>query len=123
EMGDLPWTLFYYWLYYRYQLDDPILRGRVYPLLKRAIGNYLAYLGRGEDGRGHLPPTESRGLATVPDANYDLALLTWGLETLIAGAEHLRLDEPMLARGRAVLANLTPFPTDSAGLMVGRGRP
>jgi len=123
EMGDLPWTLYYYWLYYRYQMDDPILRDRVYPLLKRAIGNYLAYLERGDDGRWHLPPTESPELATVPDANYDLALLTWGLETLIVSAEHLRLEEPMLARWREVLANLTPFPADSAGLMVGRGRP
>src|SRR5207249_741824 len=62
-------------------------------------------------------------LATVPDANYDLALLTWGLETLIASAEYLRLDEPLLDRWRDVLANLTSFPTDSSGLMVGRGRP
>ncbi len=123
EMGDLPWTLYYYWLDYRYQMDDRILRERVYPLLKRAIGNYLAYVERGEDGRWHLPPTESPELATVPDANYDLALLTWGLETLIASAEHLRLDEPLLERWRDVLANLTPFPADSSGLMVGRGRP
>src|SRR5213595_1427031 len=123
EMGDLPWTLYYYWLDYRYQMDDRILRERVYPLLKRAIGNYLAYVERGEDGRWHLPPTESPELATVPDANYDLALLTWGLETLIASAERLRLDEPLLPRWRDVLANLAPLPTDSAGLMVGRGRP
>ncbi len=123
EMGDLPWTLYYYWLYYRYQMDDRILRERVYPLLKRAIGNYLAYLERGDDGRWHLPPTESPELATVPDANYDLALLTWGLETLIAGAERLQLEDPLLPRWRDVLANLTLFPTDSSGLMVGRGRP
>ena len=123
EMGDLPWTLYYYWLYYRYQMDDRVLRERVYPLLKRAIGNYLAYLERGDDGRWHLPPTESPELATVPDANYDLALLTWGLETLIASAERLQLEDPLLPRWRDVLANLTLFPTDSAGLMVGRGRP
>ena len=123
EMGDLPWTLYYYWLFYRYQMDDRILRERVYPLLKRAIGNYLGYLERGEDGRWHLPPTESPELATVPDANYDLALLTWGLETLIASAQRLRLDDPLLPRWRDVLANLTLFPTDSSGLMVGRGRP
>src|SRR6266576_1033815 len=121
EMGDLPWTMYYYWLDYRYQMDDRILRERVYPLLKRAIGNYLAYVERGDDGRWHLPPTESPELATVPDANYDLALLTWGLETLIASAEHLRLDEPLLERWRDVLANLTPVPTESSGLMVGRG--
>ena len=123
EMGDLPWTLYYYWLYYRYQMHDRVLRERVYPLLKRAIGNYLAYLERGDDGRWHLPPTESPELATVPDANYDLALLTWGLETLIASAERLQLEDPLLPRWRDVLANLTLFPTDSSGLMVGRGRP
>ena len=123
EMGDLPWTMYYYWLHYRYQMDDRILRERVYPLLKLAIGNYLAYVERGDDGRWHLPPTHSPELATVPDANYDLALLRWGLETLIGGAQRLGLDEPLLSRWRDVLANLTPFPTDSAGLMVGRGRP
>ncbi len=123
EMGDLPWTLYYYWLFSRYQMDDRILRERVYPLLKRAIGNYLACLERGDDGRWHLPPTESPELATVPDANYDLALLTWGLETLIASAERLQLEDPLLPRWRDVLANLTLFPTDSSGLMVGRGRP
>ena len=123
EMGDLPWTMYYYWLHYRYQMDDRILRERVYPLLARAIGNYLAYLERGEDGRWHLPPTHSPELATVPDANYDLALLRWGLQTLIASAERLRLDEPLLPRWREVLEHLAPFPTDSAGLMVGRGRP
>src|SRR6266567_4140672 len=88
-----------------------------------AIGRYLAYLERGDDGRWHLPPTESPELATVPDANYDLALLTWGLETLIAGAERLQLEDPLLPRWRDVLANLTLFPTDSSGLLVGRGRP
>src|SRR5213595_816919 len=123
EMGDLPWTLYYYWLHYRYQMDDRILRERVYPLLRRAMGNYLAYVERGDDGRWHLPATHSPELATVPDANYDLALLRWGLETLIASADRLRIDDPLLSRWRDVLANLTPFPSDSAGLMVGRGRP
>ena len=123
EMGDLPWTLYYYWLHYRYQMDDAILRERVYPLLRRAIGNYLAYIERGEDGRWHLPATHSPELATMPDANYDLALLRWGLETLIASAEHLKIDDPLLSRWRETLANLTPFPRDSLGLMVGRGRP
>src|SRR6266542_1714238 len=123
EMGDLPWTMYYYWLHYRYQMDDRILRERVYPLLVRAIGNYLAYLERGEDGRWHLPPTHSPELATVPDASYDLALLRWGLETLLASAARLRLDEPLVPRWREVLDHLAPFPTDTAGLMVGRGRP
>src|SRR5437773_3675524 len=123
EMGDLPWTLYYYWLHYRSQLVHRILRDRVYPLLRRAMGNYLAYVERGDDGHWHLPATHSPELATVPDANYDLALLRWGLETLIASADRLRIDDPLLPRWRDVRANLTPFPSDSAGLMVGRDRP
>jgi hypothetical protein len=123
EMGNLPWTMFYYWEHYRYQMDDHVLRDRVYPLLCRAIGNYLAYIERGDDGKYHLPKTHSPELATIPDANYDLSLLRWGLQTLIASAEHLRLDEPRLTRWRDVLTNLTPFPVDSNGLMVGRDRP
>jgi len=42
---------------------------------------------------------------------------------LIASAERFGPAEPLLPRWRDVLANLAPFPTDSAGLMVGRGRP
>jgi alpha-L-fucosidase 2 len=123
EMGDLPWTMYYYWQHYRYQMDDRILRDRVYPLLGRAIGNYLGYVYRGEDGKYHLPKTHSPELATIPDANFDLALLRWGLQTLIASAERLRLDDPRLPRWRDVLANLTTFPVDSSGLLVGAGRP
>ncbi|HKO14627.1 MAG TPA: alpha-L-fucosidase, partial [Gemmatimonadaceae bacterium] len=123
EMGDLPWTLFYYWEYYRYQMDDAVLRDRVYPLLRLAIGNYLGYVERGADGRYHLPPTESPELAVVPDASYDLALLRWGLQTLIASATRLHLADPLLPRWREVLANLAPFASDSTGLWVGRDRP
>ena len=123
EMGNLPWTMYYYWQYYRVTMNDRLLRERVYPLLSRAIGNYLAYVEKGADGRYHLPKTHSPELATVPNANYDLALLRWGLETLIASAERLELDEPRLSRWRDVLANLSPFPADSSGLLVGRDRP
>ncbi len=124
EMGDLPWTLFYYWEYYRYTMNDRLVRDRVYPLLRLAIGNYLAYLEKGSDAQYHLPPTESPELATVADANYDLALMRWGLQSLIATAERLHLHEPELPRWRDVLANLAPFPSDSlTGLWVGRDHP
>jgi hypothetical protein len=123
EAGDLPWTMYYYWQYYRYTMDEKLLRARVYPLLSRAIGNYLGYVEKGADGKYHLPKTHSPELASMPDANFDLALLRWGLETLIASAEQLHVADPHLARWRDVLANLTPFPQDSTGLLVGRDRP
>ncbi len=123
EMGDLPWTMFYYWEHYRYQMDDALLRDRVYPLLRLAIGNYLPYLEKGADGKYHLPPTLSPELAVVPDANYDLALLRWGLQSLIGAADRLHINEPLLPRWRYVLATPSPFPADSTGLWVGRDRP
>lgn len=123
EAGNLPWTMFYYWQYYAYTMNDDILRRRVYPLLSRAIGNYLGYVEKGSDGKYHLPKTHSPELASIPDANYDLSLLEWGLQTLIASAERLKINDAHLPPWRDVLANLTPFPQDSTGLLVGRDRP
>lgn len=122
EAGNLPWTMYYYWEYYRYQMDDAILRDRVLPLLRRAINHYLAYLEKGADGHWHLPPTLSPELAIAPDCTYDLALLRWGCQTLIDSCEHLKIADPLLPRWRDVLANLTPYPIDATGLMIGRGR-
>ena len=122
EAGNLPWVMFLYYDFYRAQMDDAILRDRVLPLLGPTIGHYLAYVHKGDDGRYHLPKTHSPEFADVPDANYDLGFLKWGLETLIAETERLKIDDPRLPRWRDVLANLTPFPVDDTGLMIGRGR-
>jgi alpha-L-fucosidase 2 len=123
EAGNLPWTMYYYWQYATYQNDDTLLRNRVFPLLKLAINHYLAYLERDAKGHYHLPPTLSPELAIVPDCNYDLALLRWGCMTLAETAERLKIDDPLLPKWRDVLANLTPFPVDDTGLMIGRDRP
>jgi alpha-L-fucosidase 2 len=123
EAGNLPWTMYYYWEYARYQADDGVLRDRVLPLLRKAINHYLAYLEKGSDGRWHLPKTLSPELAAVPDCTYDLALLRWGCATLVESCERLKIADPLLPRWRDVLANLTPYPTDDTGLMIGRDRP
>ena len=123
EMGNLPWVLYLYWVYYRCQMDDTILRDRVLPLLRLTIGHYLAFVQKDDQGHWHLPPTYSPEFATAPDCSYDLALLKWGLETLIESSEHLHINDPLLPHWRDVLANLTPFPTDASGLMIGSGMP
>lgn len=62
EMGNLPWVLYLYWVYYRCQMDDTILRDRVLPLLKLTIGHYLAFVQKDDQGHWHLPPTYSPSL-------------------------------------------------------------
>ena len=125
ERGDLTWTLHNYWLQYRYSGDETMLRERLYPILKRAIGYYLHLLKPGPDGKLHLPLSLSPEFPkTAPDTNYDLALLRWGLMTLLACHDRLALHDPMAATWRDTLAKLTPFPVDPAtGYMIGAGVP
>ena len=123
EPGNLAWVMYLYWEFYRYQMDDAILRDRVFPLLALSTGLYLTHLETGADGVIHLKPTYSPELAFASDANYDLALLRWSLQTLVAACERLRIDDARLPRWRDVLSRLAPFPVDETGLMIGRDLP
>lgn len=121
ELGNLPWACHNLWLMYRATMDDEFLRDDLSPILRRAINYYLHFLVEGEDKKLHLPVTHSPEYGDAPDANYDLALLRWGCQVLLAASARLKIDDPLLPRWRQVLAGLTPFPQDENGLMVGRG--
>jgi alpha-L-fucosidase 2 len=131
ERGDLTWALHNYWLQYRYSGDEKLLRDELYPILKLSIAYYLHLLSPGSDGKLHLPlstspeypsPTGS-GNALVHDANYDLSLLRWGLNTLLAINERFNLKDPLAKKWRDTLKNLTPNPVDENGYMVGADQP
>lgn len=125
ERGDLTWALHNYWLQYRYSGDEALLRNGLYPILKLSIGYYLHLLSPGPDGKLHLPVSTSPEYPkNAPDLNYDLSLLRWGLNTLLAVNERFNLNDPLAAKWRDTLANLTPNPVDPAtGLMIGAGQP
>jgi hypothetical protein len=126
ERGNLTWGLHNYWLQYRYSGDEEMLRERLYPILKRAIGYYLHLLTEGEDGKLHLPRSGSPEYphpGGIPDTNYDLSLLRWGLETLLATNDRFKLNDPLVAKWKETLEKLTPYPVDENGYMVGAGVP
>ncbi|HTX20903.1 MAG TPA: hypothetical protein VMD27_03430 [Candidatus Aquilonibacter sp.] len=135
ERGDLTWVLHNYWLQYRYSGDETLLLGSspkgdsstngLYPILKRAINYYLHLVTPGPDGKLHLPVSTSPEYpgGNVRDANYDLSLLRWGLNTLIAINEKFDLHDPLAAKWSDTLKNLTPDPVDANGYMVGAGMP
>lgn len=125
ERGDLTWALHNYWLQYRYSGDDKLLRDGLYPILKLSIGYYLHLLSPGADGKLHLPVSTSPEYPqNAPDLNYDLSLLRWGLNTLLAVNERFDLNDPLAPKWRDTLARLTPNPVDPAtGLMIGAGQP
>jgi alpha-L-fucosidase 2 len=124
ERGDLTWALHNYWLQYRYSGDEKLLRDGLYPILKLSIGYYLHLLSPGPDGKLHLPVSTSPEFPkNAPDLNYDLSLLRWGLNTLLAVNDRFGLHDPLAEKWRSTLANLTPNPVGPDGYLVGAGQP
>lgn len=123
EVGLLPWALHNIWLQYRHSMDDAMLREKVFPLLRRSMNYYLRFLQKGDDGRVHLPGTYSPEYSTAPDCNFDLALIRWGCQTLLDSATRLKIDDPLRAKWQETLAQLTDYPQDENGFMIGRGVP
>ncbi|MBI2061388.1 MAG: hypothetical protein HYT87_16745 [Nitrospirae bacterium] len=126
ELGNLTWALHNCWRQYRYSMDDDMLRDRFFPLLRGSINLFLHMLEEGPDGKLHLPPTHSPEFndpAMVPDANYALGLLRWGLWTLLQTTSLLRIDDELQPRWESTLERLTDFPQDEHGLMIGHGQP
>lgn len=124
EFGNLVWALQLYEWQARYEGDPATLR-RLFPILHRAVSYMDHRLERGEDGRLHFPTAISPEYEVeAPDANYNLALMRWGAQSLLQIAGELKIEDAKAARWRQVLAELAPYPEDPAqGLMIGRGVP
>lgn len=123
QVGLLPWACHNLWLIYRHKMDDDILRNKLFPLLKESINYYLHFLEKGEDGKLHLPATYSPEYDCTEDCNFDLALLRWGCQTLLESARRLDIRDSLTGTWKNVLENLTPYPMDENGLLIGKNMP
>jgi alpha-L-fucosidase 2 len=120
--ANLTWAMHDCWMIYRRTMDDRLLREKIYPLLKRAVNNQLHHLYE-SGGQWHMPATESPEYGMVHDANYELASLRWGCETLLTAAARLGLADRQIPQWRDVLKRLAPYPVDANGFMVGADEP
>ncbi len=125
EFGNLTWTLHNVWMQARHGGDDAMLRDTLVPLLRRAAAYMVHQLKPGDDGRLHFPvDTSPEYPDRAPDTNYNVALLRWALQALIAADERFALKDPKAAEWRATLEKLTPYPVDpKTGYMIGAGVP
>lgn len=125
--GDFTWALWLYWQQYRYSMDESLVKDQgkhaFYPLLKASVNLYLHLLAPGEDKKLHLPRLHSPEYGEAPDNNYNLSLLRWGCGTLLALNERYHLDDPQIPEWKRVLNDLTPYPQNENGFMVGAGLP
>jgi len=122
ELSNLTWVLHNYYLHYRYTMDEAMLRDRIFPLLKQSVNKTRLSLVSGPDGKLHIksgvsPEYENKPNPN-PDCNYDLTLLRWGCETLLATNDRLKLNDPLVPEWQKILRDLTPYPTDENGFKV-----
>jgi hypothetical protein len=120
ETGNLTWILFYYYEYCQYLQKEHELLKKFFPLLKRNIAYYEHIRIKRADGKYHLPETGSPEYASAKDCNYDLALLYWGLNTLLELNTKYKLKDLKAASWKDFRDNLTPYPVDPEnGYMIG----
>lgn len=101
-----------------------MLREFLYPMLRLAAMFLIRHLRPGADGHLHFPPDVSPEYPErAPDTNYNLSLLRWALQALLAIHQRDGLDDPYAPRWRDVASRLPPFPADATGLMIGDGVP
>ena len=120
--GHLVWAMHACWLIYRGSMDDDVLRDTIYPIMKRAA-NYQIHRLVKRNGRYHAPVSHSPEYGDAPDANYELAMLRWVCHAVITAGTRLKLDPAELEKYRDILENLTDYPMNENGFMVGRGVP
>ncbi|MBM4028319.1 MAG: hypothetical protein FJ280_23440, partial [Planctomycetes bacterium] len=134
ELGNFTWIAKLLHDQYRYTMDRQFLAETVYPVLRAAVEVPCSLLERGEDGKLHLPRTTSPEYPTpgdparstfcpAQDTSYDLALLRWGLTTLLDAEHELGMTDAHSALWKECLRDLTPYCLDENGLMVARGLP
>ena len=120
EVGNLAWTLFYYWQHCVGYGDTEALTTKLFPLLKDAINTFF-HIRTTTNGKYGIPVTASpeytSGSAGA-NTNYDLANLRWGLMTLIDIDTTYHINDPKLAEWKDFLDNLVDFQTDANGYKI-----
>lgn len=134
EMGNFTWIIMLLYNYARSIMDKELLVNKVYPLLRSNMNIALKLLHRWEDGKLHLPQTtspeypnpknpEQRNSCPAHDTSYDLALIRWGLETLLRIYEENQLSDSLYDTWKETLRDLSPLCINENGIMVARDLP
>ena len=112
EVGNLCWTLFYWYQQCLAYGDDKDMKERLFPLLKSAVNLFFHIRLTNPDGTYSLPVTASPEYPVSnvgPNSNYDLANLRQGLMELIAIDEKFNINDPMLPQWKDFLAKMPDF--------------
>jgi hypothetical protein len=119
----LPWLMQMYYLHNQRSMNEKQLRDSIYPLMRRAFNVYMRILYLGEDGLYHIPYTYSDEYGNAKETSLNIALARWGFRTLIATAERLKIEEPLLPRWKEMLSKMQDYNINENGIMIGKNVP
>ncbi len=125
ELGNLTWLLYYYHQHYRYSMDTQT-GNNLFEILTKSVNYYLHLLEKNDQGKYHVgvktsSPEYPNGYGF--DTNYDLAILRWGLKTLISLNAELNKNDPLLTKWSEVFTNLVDYPKNENGFMIAKDIP
>ena len=112
EVGNLAWTLFYWYQQCLAYGDDEAMRERLFPLLKASVGLFFHIRKTNPDGTYSLPVTASPEYpvpSVGPNSNYDIANLRQALTELICIDKKFAINDPMLPEWEDFLAKMPDF--------------
>ena len=116
------WIAHLFWLHWLYSRDKRFLRERAYPFLREMVQGYLHIIEKRDDGKYHIPFCDSPEFfcgqpeTLGDDTNYDLGLLRFLLESLLASQRHLGRRDRDCSRWREVLDGLLEYPVAPSSL-------
>jgi len=122
RLGDFAWAMHNYWLQYAYAGDWKSIQTKWVPKAIQIADSYEKMMFRDSTGKIQLIPMESpeyKGFVKYPNTNYNLGLVRWLLNTLIANCERAGINQPEVIKWKKTLADLIPYPVDQNGLMIG----
>gem|GEM_PF-396474 len=123
EHGNLLWALHNVWLQHIHSAKGS-LRAPLLNMLREAVAYYSSIVTEGPDGHFHVPVAISPEYPQVAeDTNYDVALLSWALQTLLA-PEHAGVSTRNDQHAwRTMQQKLPPFAWDETGFLIGKDVP
>lgn len=126
NLGDFTWATHNYWLYFKYKGDDEAIQNKWVPKGIEILKRYETKMIRNADDKIELIPMgspEYQGFKGFPNANYNLAILRWVLNTLIDSNERFNTRTEDIVKWKKTLNDLIDYPVDENGLMIGSNQP
>ncbi len=124
----LCWLLHNYWLQCKFQADEERLKNNFYPLLKKTMNTYFAWIGDERlhaEGSLELPASWSPEYPTKWDenCNFTISLLSWAAQTLVDLNEQHKFNDALAPKWQMILDRIVDYQIDENGIRVAKNTP